>query len=131
MNSQISAGIYEQNGVNGEAVTSTLHLINVLAQSKEWENRQWAAQRLQQATLPTVRPYVEDALITAAQGDRSPQVKVAAIRTLASLKSNRQEVMAMLSYAVVDEDPRIKEAANEAIAVLYKSNGVQQAGYAK
>jgi len=131
MNSQISAGIYEQNGVNGEAVTSTLYLINVLAQSKEWENRQWAAQRLQGATLPTVRPYVEDALIAAAQGDRSPQVKVAAIRTLASLKSNRQEVMAMLSYAVVDEDPRIKEAANEAINVLYKSNGVQQASYAK
>jgi hypothetical protein len=131
MNAQITAGIYQQNGVNGDAVANTLHLINVLAQSKEWENRQWAAQRLEQATLPTVRPYVEDALVKAAQGDRSPVVKVAAIRTLTGLKSTRQDVMAMLTYAAVDEDPRIKEAANEAINSINKIFGVQQAGYTK
>jgi hypothetical protein len=131
MNAQISAGIYEQNGANGEAVANTLHLINVLAQSKEWENRQWAAQRLQQATLPTVRPYVEDALVAAAQGDRAPMVKVAAIRTLTELKSTRQDVLALLTNAAVDEDPRIKEAAKDAIASINKAYGVQQAGYNK
>lgn len=131
MNSQITAGIYEQNGANGEAMANTLHLINVLAQSKEWENRQWAAQRLQLATMPTVRPYVEDALVAAAQNDRAPMVKVAAIRTLAGMKSTRQDVLAMLTYAAVDADPRIKEAANEAITSINKSYGVQQAGYNK
>jgi len=131
MNAQISAGIYEQNGANGEAVANTLHLINVLAQSKEWENRQWAAQRLQQATLPTVRPYVEDALVAAAQGDRAPMVKVAAIRTLTELKSVRQDVLALLTNAAVDEDPRIKEAAKDAITTINKAFSVQQAGYNK
>ncbi|MFT3880806.1 MAG: HEAT repeat domain-containing protein [Gemmatales bacterium] len=131
MNAQISAGIYEQNGANGEAVANTLHLINVLAQSKEWENRQWAAQRLTQATLPTVRPYVEDALVAAAQTDRAPMVKVAAIRTLTELKSVRQDVLALLTNAAVDEDPRIKEAAKDAINSINKAYGVQQAGYNK
>lgn len=131
MNAQISAGIYEQNGANGEAVANTLHLINVLAQSKEWENRQWAAERLQQATLPTVRPYVEDALVAAARGDRAPMVKVAAIRTLTELKSTRQDVLALLTNAAVDEDPRIKEAAKDAINSINKAFSVQQAGYNK
>jgi len=131
MNAQITAGIFEQNGVNGEAVANTMHLINVLAQSKEWENRQWAAQRLQQATLPTVRPYVEDALMAAAQGDRAPMVKVSAMRTLAGMNSTRPDVLAMLAYAAEDADPRIKEAAREAMTTLAKTNGVQQAGYNK
>lgn len=131
LNNQIAAGIHQMNPGNGEAVTATMHLINVLAQSKEWENRQWAAQRLQQATLPTVRPYVEDALLTAAQHDRAPLVKVAAIRTLASMNSTRPDVVNMLAYAAADADPRIKEAAADAIQVLYKQNGVQQAGYSK
>lgn len=131
MNYQIAAGIYHVNGVNGDAVASTLHLINVLNQSKEWENRQWAAQRLQQATLPSVRPYVEDALLAAVQTDHAPLVKVAAIRTLASMQSLREDVMSMLAYAAADTDPRIKEAANEAISMYMKNPALQQAGYTK
>jgi len=119
------------NPGNGEAVANTMHLINVLSQSGEWENRQWAATRLQQATLPTVRPYVEDALVAAAQHDRAPMVKVAAIRTLASMKSTRQDVLAMLAQATGDMDPRIKEAASEAMSSIMKANGVQQAGYSR
>lgn len=131
MNGQIVAGMHQMNGVNGEAVANTLHLINVLSQSNEWENRKWAAERLNQAKLPTMRPYVEDALVTAVQTDRATLVKVAAIRTLADLNSTRQDVLAMLAYAAVDADPRIKEAANEAIGTLSKNNGVQQAAYTK
>ncbi len=131
LNAQISAGIHTMNPGNGEAVANTMHLINVLSQSGEWENRQWAATRLQQATLPTVRPYVEDALVAAAQHDRAPMVKVAAIRTLASMKSTRQDVLAMLAQATGDMDPRIKEAASEAMSSIMKANGVQQAGYSR
>lgn len=131
MNDRIMAGIHQMNPGNGDAVANTMQLINVLAQSKEWENRQWAAQRLEQATLPTVRPYVEDALLTAAQNDRAPLVKVAAIRTLASMKSTRPEVLNMLAHASVDMDPRVKEAANDVISSMMKAGMVQQAGYSK
>lgn len=129
LNNQIEAGIHTMNAPNGDAVVNTMVLINVLSKSGEWENRQWAANRLQQATLPTVRPYVEDALVAAAQHDRAPMVRVASIRTLASMKSTRQDVIAMLHYAAVDADPRIKEAAHEAMTSIMKANGVQQAGY--
>lgn len=130
MNMQIASGMYQMNGVNGEAVANTLHLINVLSQSREWENRQWAADRLKQATLPTVRPYVEDALVAAVQTDRATPVKVAAIRTLASLNSTREDVVAMLSYAAMDEDPRIKEAASDALNAMAKAmSSMQQAAY--
>lgn len=131
MNAQITMGMYQMNNGQGDAVANTLHLINVLAQSKEVENRQWAAQRLEQATLPTVRPYVEDALMTAVQMDRSPAVKVAAIRTLTSLKSTRPQVVALLSQACMHEDPRIREAAGDAINQMMKQAGIQQAGYSR
>jgi hypothetical protein len=129
MNAQISMGMYQMNHGQGDAVANTLYLINVLAQSKEVENRQWAAQRLEQATLPTVRPYVEDALMSAIQMDRSPAVKVAAIRTLTSLKSSRPAVVALLTQACLHEDPRIREAAGDALNQLMKQTGIQQAGY--
>jgi hypothetical protein len=131
MNGQILAGIHTMNPGNGDAIANTMHLINVLAQSREWENRQWAAERLTQATLPTVRPYVEDALLTAAQTDRAPLVKVAAIRTLASMKSARPEVLNMLAHASVDMDPRVKEAANDVISTMMKEGMIQQAGYSR
>lgn len=131
MNAQISMGMYQMNNGQGDAVANTLHLINVLAQSREVENRQWAAQRLEQATLPTVRPYVEDALMTAVQMDRSPAVKIAAIRTLTSLKSTRPQVVALMSQACMHEDPRIREAAGEAINTMMKQAGIQQAGYSR
>ena len=129
LNGQILAGIHTMNPNNGDAVAHTMYLINVLSQSMEWENRQWAATRLQDATMPTVRPYVEDVLVATAQKDRAPLVRVAAIRTLAQLKSTRPDVMALLASAAYDADPRIKEAAMDAMKSMMKGN-IQQAGHA-
>jgi hypothetical protein len=128
LNCQIQDGIMMAHGMEGEAVKNTLYLLNVLNTSKEWENRAWAAKRLESAEMPMVKPYVEDALLTAAQSDQMPMVRVAAIHSVAHLNPAREDVKAMLAQASMDADPRVKEAAGEAIT---KNNAVQQAGYKK
>jgi hypothetical protein len=129
MNAQIQDGICQAHGAaEGEAIKNSLYLVNVLNSSKEWENRAWAAQRLEAASLPQVKPYVEDVLMAAIQNERAPQVRMAAMRTVAHLNPNRPDVQAMLAQAAMDSDPRIREAA---LDMLGKINTVQQAGYAK
>lgn len=128
LNCQIQDGIMMAHGMEGEAVKNTLYLLNVLNTSKEWENRAWAAKRLEKAEMPMVKAYVEDALLTAAQSDQMAMVRVAAIHSVAHLNPGRQDVRDMLAQAAMDSDPRIKEAAGEAMA---KNNTIQQAGYKK
>ncbi len=109
LNSQIANGIAVANDpVEAEAIQNTLYLVNVLGTSKSWENRQWAAQRLQGATLPKVKPYVEDVLMASAQHDQHPQVRIASIRTLAQLNPARQEMLSLLSKAAPEGEPAAK-----------------------
>jgi hypothetical protein len=57
-----------------------------------------------------------------------PMVRVAAIHSVAHLNPARPDVKEMLAHAAMDTDPRIKEAASEAMT---KNTTVQQAGYGK
>jgi hypothetical protein len=132
MNALICNGITmaANDPVEGEAIKNTLYLINVLQSSREWENRQWAADRLQMAQLPQIKPYVEDCLMSAAQYDRAPHVKATAIRTLVQMRSMRPDLMGLLAQSMASGDPMVMQAAGKAIETLMKGN-VQQAAMPK
>jgi len=120
-----------QDGIEAEAVKNTLFLMNVLQTSREWENRAWAAERLQMATLPSMKPYVEDCLMAAVQCDAAADVKASALRALVQLKPMRPDLMGMLAQSLRDPSPVVQQAAAQGIECLMKGAAVQQAGYQK
>jgi hypothetical protein len=132
MNATICTGIglASKDPVEAEAIKNTLYLVNVMQTSREWENRQWAAERLAMASLPTLKPYVEDCLMVAAQYDRVPHVKASAIRTLAVLKPMRSDLMPFLAASMGDAHPMVQQAAGQAMDSLMKG-AMQQVGYQK
>lgn len=132
MNATIATGIglAAKDPMEAEAIQNTLYLVNVMQTSREWENRQWAADRLVMASLPTLKPYVEDCLMAAAQYDRAPHVKASAIRTLAVLKPMRPDLMGLFAQSMGDPHPMVQQAAGQAIESLMKGS-MQQAGYQK
>jgi hypothetical protein len=90
-------------------------------------------QTLQHADLPSQREYAAEglakvdvranpavamALAAAAQSDPASMVRTCCIRSLAKMKANAPEVMQVLHKLRGDADPRVREAAQEALVVL-------------
>lgn len=130
---QINRGMNQVHGwEHAEAIRNTCYLISVLQNSNDMANREWAAQRLATADVPAMKLTVQDALVKAAANDRAPMVRVAAMKSIASIKLTTPAAMAALFKNTQDTDPRVRENAvlltNE-LHGLPPQKPVQQAGY--
>jgi hypothetical protein len=116
---------YQQDPVSTE---NTVHLIQVLQSSGTPAQREWAASRLCTCD-PRVAPYVIETLATVAKADSAALVRAACIKSLVKLQANNATVMDMLQQARSDRDPRVRDEADVALAVLVEAKpAVQQAG---
>lgn len=89
-------------------------LIKVLSDSGVAAHRQKAATDLG-AVEPTRHPYVVAALTSAAKRDDTAQVRVAAIHSLKQMRSDSPTVKAAFEAGIADTDPRVRDAATEAL----------------
>ncbi len=98
-------------------VQGMVDLMKVLSDSGVPAHRQKAASDLG-ALDAKGHPYVVEALASAAKRDDAAQVRVACIHSLKQMRSDSPTVKAAFQTAVADADPRVREAAAEALRVF-------------
>src|SRR5262249_21164890 len=92
------------------------HLL-VLKTSSYPSQREWAANNL--ATFDwRACPQVVEALVVAAKADPPPSVRAGCAYSLARMGVTAETVLATLRQLKTDQDPRVRQEANQALARL-------------
>jgi hypothetical protein len=92
-------------------------LLAMLRDSLYPSQREWVAERLTHAEFRG-QPQVMDALLTAAHDDPAPMVRAGCVRSLVRLKVNSVPVINVVRGLQADPDPRVRQEADQALAVL-------------
>ncbi|MCS6852643.1 MAG: HEAT repeat domain-containing protein [Gemmataceae bacterium] len=99
-----------------EVQTSQQLLTVILRDSLYPSQREWAAENL--AATGRGNPEVVQALLTAAREDLAPSVRATCARCLGQLKAADAQVVAALQVLQADSDPRVRQAASQALVSL-------------
>jgi hypothetical protein len=109
---------------------SLSHLIEMLRKSDFPSQREWAAEQLAAQTGRNSAGAVS-ALADAARGDEAPLVRACCVRSLVRLQVNTPQVVALMQELHKDTDPRVRDAAAEALTawgLKPADAGIQPAG---
>lgn len=134
MQQRIGCGISAcyNDPAQAEAVKNTIFLMAVLQKSQHVANRTWAAERLQQVSDESMKPYAVEVLVGSCLADPVPAVRVAALASLGAMKADTPAVREMLAYTSRDMDPIVRKQAQMMVAVIAGQSKpvmpVQQAG---
>jgi hypothetical protein len=96
---------------------SSTQLLGVLRYSTDFSQREWAIDNLSRTSWRT-DPNVLPALLKSAREDGAPVVRVACVKCLGEMGCNTMNVLACLKALESDVDPRVRQAAQEALARL-------------
>jgi hypothetical protein len=92
-------------------------VLKVLHEALLPSERELAAERLSGGDWRR-EPAVVEALVRAARTDPAPTVRAACVRVLARLRANTPPVVAAVQGLTADADPRVRQAAAEALPEL-------------
>jgi hypothetical protein len=95
----------------------TPQLLTVLRDSLYPSQREWAAEKLSALDWKTNEPVVL-ALVQAAREDPAATVRAGCIHALAQMKANTMPVVTTVQALKADADPRVRNEAEQALAVL-------------
>jgi hypothetical protein len=93
------------------------HLIVVLRQSMLPSEREMAAEQLARCDWRS-EPHTVQALLQAAKADPAPAVRAGCVRALAKMKANAQPVVQAVKELKSDQDLRVRQEVEQALAVL-------------
>jgi hypothetical protein len=80
-------------------------------------HREWAADRLGGFDWRT-HPEVVQSLVTTAKDDPAPMVRAGCVRSLAKMKVNTVDVVAVLEQMEKDSDPRVRTEVQQCLALV-------------
>jgi len=101
-------------------------MLSALNNSLYPDQREHAASQLASVDGKS-HPQAVQALVTAARKDSAPTVRANCVRALAKMQVNTPAVVDALQALRNDSDPRVRNEANIALALLAGSNGPRAA----
>jgi hypothetical protein len=109
-------------------------LVAILKTALYPSQREYAAGCLAAQDWKT-QPQVLDAILAGAKDDPAASVRAGCVRALAQMKANTPAAVALMESLNVDTDPRVRQAAADALATLgvpaVTDTGVRRAGAEK